>query len=531
MVTGLFPFIHNKNNEPLFMAAFFRTLATPFALLLALCAGALITLSFAPFNLWPLSLLSLTLFALLLKEQTLRSTLWRSLAFGIGLYAAGIHWIYVSIHNFGGAAPLFAAFLVLLFACFMAVIFSLPFYVLGRWFSHHRLALLVAFPACWLLGEWIRTWLLTGFPWLFLGYGHLNSWLSGWAPLGGVIGIGFILCLSAGLMAELLWHGKNALSRRRPECALALLVSGSLWIGGALLQQVTWAEPEPTPIRVGMVQPNVDQSIKLSFNPQTTLAALEQLRELSTHLWDNDWVVWPEAAIPTTLTFHEALPFLEEINRTASAANAALFTGVIYEDRDRHKYYNSIVGLGEGYGFYHKRRLVPFGEYVPLEDQLRGLIEFFNLPTSFIHLGPAEQHGLIAKGVRITPAVCYEIVYPDLIAQAARETQVLLNVNNLGWFLDSIQSKQFMQMAQMRALETGRYLVYSTNNGPSAIIDNKGQIINQSNSFTAETFTGAIYPVKEWTPFMHAGSGPLAILATLLLVILQLPQLYRTRPE
>ncbi len=511
------------------MADTFRNLPTSLALLFALISGALITLSFAPFNLWPISLLSLIVFSLLLKEQSLKQVLWRSVAFGIGLYAAGIHWIYVSIHNFGGAAPLFAAFLVLIFACFMAVIFALPFYLYGRWFSYHRYALLIALPACWLLGEWSRTWLLTGFPWLFLGYSHLSTWLAGWAPIGGVMGIGFILAATAGLAAELIWQGKSARTQK-PLMITAIAANLAFWVAGAILHTITWAEPDNTPLRIGMVQPNVDQSTKLTFNETTTIAALTQLRELSTDLWDNDWIVWPEAAIPTTLTFHEALPFLEEMNSKASATNAALFTGVIYEDRDKRKYYNSVVGLGEGYGFYHKRRLVPFGEYVPLEDHLRGLIEFFNLPTSFIHTGPQEQHGLIAKGIRITPAICYEIVYPDLIAQAAKDTQVLLSVNNLGWFLDSIQSKQFMQMAQMRALETGRYLVYSTNNGPSAIIDNKGQIISQSNSFNAQTFTGVIYPVKGHTPFMAASSGPLVILSALLLLALHAPQLYRKQP-
>jgi apolipoprotein N-acyltransferase len=512
------------------MADTIRNLPNPLALLIALISGALITLSFAPFNLWPITLLSLTAFALLLKEQPIKQVLWRSLAFGVGFYAAGIHWIYVSIHNFGGASPLFAAFLVFIFACFMAVVFVLPFYIYGRWFSYHRLALLIALPACWLLGEWSRTWLLTGFPWLFLGYSHLDTWLAGWAPIGGVMSIGFILALNAGLIAELIWQGKLAHSQK-PLFASAITASLALWIAGAVLNTVTWAEPDQTPIKIGMVQPNVDQSTKLAFNQETTIAALDQLRELSTDLWGNDWVVWPEAAIPTTLTFHDALPFLEEMNSKASAANTALFTGVIYEDRDKHKYYNSVVGLGEGYGFYHKRRLVPFGEYVPLEDQLRGLIEFFNLPTSFIHIGPQDQHGLIAKGVRITPAICYEIVYPDLIAQAAKETQVLLSVNNLGWFLDSIQAKQFMQMAQMRALETGRYLVYSTNNGPSAIIDNKGKIISQSDSFNSQTFTGVIHAVKEWTPFMVTSSGPLVILAALLLLALQAPLLYRKQPD
>jgi apolipoprotein N-acyltransferase len=495
-------------------------------LFIALLSGALITLSFAPFTIWPIALVSLVAFSLLLKEQSLKTILWRCFAFGVGFYGAGIHWIYVSIHNFGGASPLFAGFLVFIFACFMAVVFITPFYIFGRWFNRHSLGLIIALPACWLLGEWMRTWLLTGFPWLFLGYAHIDTVLAGWAPITGVMGIGFILVLTAAVMAEWLWSIKGA-PTKKSVLIIASICSALFWTLGAGLKNITWAEADPIPIKIGMVQPNVDQSTKLSFDEESTIAVLNQLRDLSTDLWTNDWVIWPEAAIPTSLTYHDALPFLEEMNSKAAEHDTALFTGVIYEDRDKQKYYNSIAGLGQGYGFYHKRRLVPFGEYVPLEEQLRGLIEFFNLPTSFIHLGPQDQHGLIAKGVRITPAICYEIVYPDLIAQAAKETQVLLSVNNLGWFLDSIQSKQFMQMAQMRALETGRYLVYSTNNGPSAIIDNHGKILSQSDSFKAQTFTGVIYAVKDWTPFMMYSSGPLVIFATLLLLCISLPHLLK----
>ncbi len=412
----------------------------------------------------------------------------------------------------------------------MAIIFTLPFYIFARWFNRHSLGLIIALPACWLLGEWVRTWLFTGFPWLFLGYAHINTPLAGWAPITGVMGISFILVFTAAVIVDWIWRIKSE-PENKSVLIIASVCCATFWIAGTGLKNITWAEPDTTPIKIGMVQPNIDQSIKLSFNQDTTMAALDQLRDLSTDLWTNDWVIWPEAAIPTSLTYHDALPFLEEMNTKASEHDAALFTGVIYEDRDKQKYYNSIAGLGQGYGFYHKRRLVPFGEYVPLEDQLRGLIEFFNLPTSFIHLGPQDQHGLIAKGVRITPAICYEIVYPDLIAQAAKETQVLLSVNNLGWFLDSIQSKQFMQMAQMRALETGRYLVYSTNNGPSAIIDNHGKILSRSDSFRAQTFTGVIYAVKDWTPFMVYGSGPLVIFATLLLLCINLPQLFKRQEQ
>jgi apolipoprotein N-acyltransferase len=485
-----------------------------------LISGAAITLSFAPFSIWPVSLVSLTIFSLALKNQTLASCLKRSFIFGLGFYLGGIHWIYVSIHNFGGASILLAALLVLIFALFMATIFIIPVYIYGKWFRDHPLNLILILPACWLLGEWMRSWFLTGFPWLYLGYGHLDTWLSGWAPIAGVMSISFILMITSGVIAESILFFRKQSTLTKPFFISSVSLVAALWVAGLFLQNIMWAKPDNTAITVGMVQPNLAQDIKLNWSEKSVYQSLDQLREQSKDLWKNDWVIWPEAAIPTALTFHSALPFLEEMNGIASENQAALFTGVIYDDEEKNKYYNSIVGLGSGYGFYHKRRLVPFGEYVPLENQLRGLIEFFNLPTSFIHLGPQEQHGLIAKGIRISPAICYEIAYPDLIAQSAKETQVLLNINNLGWFLDSIQSKQFMQMAQMRALETGRYLIYNTNNGPSAIIDNKGKIIAQSDAFRADTLSGTIYPVKDWTPFMIMGSWPLALILSLVLLLI-----------
>ncbi len=482
-----------------------------------LISGAAITLSFAPFNIWPISLLSLTLFALALKNQSVATCIKRSFIFGLGLYLGGVHWVFVSVHNFGGASVFLASLIVLIFAVFLAFVFALPFYIVGKWFREHPFNLIIALPACWLLGEWLRSWLLTGFPWLYLGYAHLDTWLSGWAPVGGVMSISFMLVVTAAVIAELILFFKQKTHLSKNTVIAASVIVISFWFGGFALQQITWAKPEDKPIKVAMVQPNLAQDIKLNWSQESVYKSLDQLKDQSQNLWQNDWVIWPEAAIPTALTFHTALPFLEEINSIASEHQTALFTGVIYDDEEEGKYYNSIVGLGSGYGFYHKRRLVPFGEYVPLEDQLRGLIEFFDLPTSFINLGPSEQHGLIAKGIRITPAICYEIVYPDLIAESAKETQVLLNINNLGWFLDSIQSKQFMQMAQMRALETGRYLVYNTNNGPSALIDNKGQVIIQSTAFKEDTLSGVIYPVKGWTPFMIIGSWPLVLIVGLIL--------------
>lgn len=481
---------------------------------ICLVAGGLIPLSFAPFDLWPLGLLGLVLFALLLYRRNGRSAWWRSYLFGLGLYGVGVSWVYVSIHTYGNAPAPLAATMTALFVLFMALVFSLPFWLYGRWFSHHRWGLVLAFPALWLLGEWLRGWLLTGFPWLYLGYAHLDTWLLGWAPILGVMGISLMVALSAAMAAHWLCQPQEQRSRTTLVVTACIAL---LWPAGLVLKPIQWTQPDGDNLRVGMIQPNIPQELK--WDPEFFLPTLDRLRGLSDDLWDNDWLIWPEAAVPRV--YHRVLPFLNEMNERAYDTDTGLISGIIYDDPDDRNYYNSIVGLGNAQGMYHKRRLVPFGEYVPLEQQLRGLIDFFDMPTSIISQGPDNQAGLQVGSTELAAAICYEIVYPDLVARSARDSQVLLTISNDGWFADSIGPLQHMQKARMRSVETGRYMIRSTNNGISAIVNPQGQIIAQAEQFAQTTLEGEVQPRSGMTPFMRWGSHPLAVLSVLILVVLR----------
>lgn len=491
--------------------------------LCALIAGSLLPFSLAPFDWWPLGIISAALLAWLLRWQHTWGGFKRAFLYGVGLYGAGASWVYVSIHQFGFAPPWLAATLTALFVLGMALVFALPFYLYCRFFVASRAGYLLAFPAIWVLGEWLRSWLLTGFPWLYVGYGHLDTWLAGWAPVFGVFSLSYLAVFS-GVAVSYLAYDFTRANMRLPGAPFRPVSTGltaatlvAVWLAGWCLQHLHWTQPDGDKISVAMAQGNIAQELK--WHPAYLTKTLNIYRELSDQAWDKDWLIWPEAAMP--LLYHDAQPFLEELDEKAKATDTAFISGILYDDPLTGNYYNSILGLGRASGIYHKQRLVPFGEYVPLEQWLRGLIRFFDLPTSVIAPGPKQQQPLQVDGTSLSAYICYEIVYPDLVAANAWDSGVLITISNDAWFGQSIGPLQHFQMAQMRALENGRYLMRSTNNGISGIVDPKGQVLVTGGRFTREVIGGQVQAMKGHTPFAHWSSWPVVIasIGSLLLVL------------
>ena len=243
-----------------------------------------------------------------------------------------------------------------------------------------------------------------------------------------------------------------------------------------------------------------------------------------------DIVIWPEAAIPGYL--QRAQPFLQPLVERAANSETALITGVPSRPPGGDAYYNSIVALGHGRGEYHKQRLVPFGEYVPMEQLLRGLIAFFDLPMSSFSPGPEGQGPLRVGAYRAAPFICYEIVYAEQVASAARDADLMITISNDSWFGDSIGPLQHLQITQMRALENGRYILRGTNNGVSAIIDHQGRIVKRSEQFVATTLVGEVNVMLGNTPFGSFGTTPMIAgsAITLLLMVLMYVGFWRETP-
>ncbi|TDO08704.1 MULTISPECIES: apolipoprotein N-acyltransferase [Halomonas] len=466
--------------------------------LAALVAGCLTTLSTAPFSLWWLGPVAAGLVYLGLPSLRPGQAALRGGCYGLGLFGSGASWVYVSIHDYGYTGVPLALLLTGLFVAGLALFFALTFW-LYRWLCGPRLAAL-SFAGAWVLGEWLRTWLFTGFPWLLLGTAQVDAPLAPWAPVGGVYLLTLITALTGSLGVELL--------RRRAWAAAPL---AALWLVPLALP-AQWTTPAGEPVRVALLQGNLPQLIK--WTPEGQRRAIDTYLELTRELDDNvDLVIWPEAALP--MFEDQAAPYLERA-RASLPAHTTLLTGIL--QRDDGRYYNSVIGRGDVEGEYRKAHLVPFGEYLPLESLLRGAIAFFDLPAPTMVPGPADQAPIRVGGLTIGNAICYEIIYADLVAARARDAELLLTLSNDTWFGASLGPLQHLQMARLRALENGRPVVRATSNGVTALIDARGKVIARTAQFETAVLVGEVTPMQGLTPFTRTGSWPTWLLAALMVL-------------
>ncbi|MFA5678105.1 MAG: apolipoprotein N-acyltransferase [Pseudomonas sp.] len=493
--------------------------------LLALAAGALTTLSFTPFDLWPLGLLSVALLYQSLRQLPGRQAFWRGWFWGLGLFLSGVSWIYISIHVHGYAAPPLAALLTGGLVAGLALIPALSAWLWARWLRPDASAWLasVGFAALWVAQEFFRSWFLTGFPWLYQGYAHTDTWLGGWAPLGGVWLLSFFTVLSACLITE--WP----LWRRLSHSVLAGLLLASIWGGGALLGQIEWTRPTGEPLSVALIQADIEQSRK--WDPAHIDYTLATYRDMSyAQRPDTDIIVWPETAVPVLSS--NAMPFVQGIAANLAQQGTTLITGIPVDEYDtagNMRIYNGIMVGGLQPNQYLKHKLVPFGEYVPFEEWLRGLIAFFDLPMSSFSRGPLQQEPLQVGDYQLAPFICYETVYPDFAARLAARSQLLITISNDSWFGESIGPLQHLQMARMRAMESGRWMIRGTNNGVTALIDHQGRITAQIPQFQQLALHGHVQPRDGLTPWLRWGSWPLGILIAAVLLLCAIKRRYDRR--
>ena len=494
------------------------TPAFPLSPFLALIAGALNVFAFAPFGLWPLQIITLAfVFGLVRQEPSVRRSGWIGWAYGFGWLVAGVHWLYISMHVYGGLSGWMAAAAVALLAfalgAFPALAFATATRFRQRWPVDNKAALLLLLPAAWTLSEWLRGWMLTGFPWIVSGYAHTAGPLAGYAPLIGVYGLSLLSAVIAGCLALLL--EKNFVAALP---AIALLAAG---FG---LKTVNWTTPHGQPISVRLLQGNVPQEMK--FAPEQIEATLALYHDMIAAT-PADLIVTPETAIPL-LSSQLPPDYLPQLFSIATRSNSHLALGIPVTDGPG-QYTNSMIGFSPSLAAkpyrYDKHHLVPFGEFIPLGA--RWFINMMRIPLGDFSRGTLLQAPFAVRDQWVLPNICYEDLFGEEIAAQLSaslssdmpQATLLLNLSNIAWFGDSIALPQHLQISQMRAIETGRPMLRATNTGATAVIDPKGEVHAQLPPFERGVLNALVQGYEGLTPYCRYGNATVVALAFLLLLI------------
>lgn len=476
---------------------------------LALAAGAASVLAFSPFDFWPLGLAAHALLVhLWLRAESPRAAAALGYAFGLGLFGAGVSWVYVSLHRFGAMPAPLAAFATLCFCAWLAVFPAAVGWLQAKLRAPEAARAALVIPALWTLAEWLRGWHLTGFPWLGAGYAAVDTPLAGFAPLAG----GFGVSLAAFACAGLAWCVALGRARWLAAAALAIVIAG-----GQALRATEWSQPAGEPFKAALLQGNVPQDLKFDAGRYArTLDTYARLAEAGSARL----TVLPETALPRFLDAVDPA-YIARLEAAAKRNGGDLLLGVPTR-AGAAEYYNSVLSLGVSpRQAYHKVHLVPFGEFVP--PGFGWITRTLSVPMSDFSRGAPTQRPLAVAGERVALNICYEDAYGDEIARQLPEATLLVNVSNVAWFGDSLAPAQHLQIARMRALETARMHLTATNTGITAAIGRDGAVLARLPQFaegrlevTARGYTGAT-PYVRYGDWLAIGAAALLLAAAAVL--------------
>ena len=478
-------------------------------LLIALIAGALLPQAHAPFDHFWVAPVSYAVLFHVWGGLRPAQAFWCGFAFGCAAFLAGVHWVYVSIHDFGLVHPLLASAITLVLVVYLGAYVGLGGWVAARWFTNRGpVAWLAVLPAVSLLTEWCRGWVLSGFGWLAPGYSQTDSWLMGYAPVGGVYLMSWAVLVSAGALLALCfghWRQRFAVA-----AGLALV-----WGSGYFLGNHRWSEATGNVIPVALVQGAVPQELK--WRPEQLQSTLDLYRRLTEEAEGSRLIVWPEAAIPTL--YASAEDFLGEIRDWARARGSEVALGILRDDPGGGTFQNTLVVLGEQPAFYAKRHLVPYGETFPVPGFVRRWLRLMSLPYTDAVPGARDQPPLTIAGERVGVSICYEDLFGNEQLHYLPEATLLINVSNDAWFGDTVAPHQHLQIARVRAAEASRYLLRATNTGITAFIDPRGRIVAQAPAFEPHVLRSAVQGFSGRTPYARWGNYLVVIGALLVLAV------------
>ncbi len=494
--------------------------------LVAFVGGAIGVLGFAPFYAWPCVIVSLViLFALWGEAASAKHAALIGLAWGLGLFLFGVSWLYVAIHVYGNMPAPLAAFAIFLFCCYISAYPTLAGVVatkLGKKFTATT-ALVGVMPASFVGFEYLRGWVVTGFPWMSAGYsqtpgGIIPAPLAGYAPVVGMFGISWLLAITAGALTLLLTR-RASLSRRMKTLLPTTIII--VWIAGFGLQAVPWSTPSGAPLSVALLQGNISQELK--WREDELSNSLFNYQELALKSRAK-LIVLPETAAPI---FYHALPadFLTSLKLRAQNNGGDLIIGAPYSSPATSNapapFFNSAISMGVApTQRYSKDHLVAFGEFIP--PLFSWVYSWLSIPLSGFTQGGQQQAPMRLADHLVAINICYEDAFGSEVARPLPDAELLVNMSNMAWYGHSLAADQHAQFSQMRAMETSRWMLRATNTGVTAAVNERGEIVKSLPQFTRGVLEIEAIPRQGATLYARWRDAPVLILLGVILVGLAL---------
>lgn len=479
------------------------------SLLRSFFSGLLIPCGFAPFHMPGLSILGIALLFAQIQQQTLKQAFTAGLMFGLGFFGLGVSWIYVSIHDYGHLNALLSGFITLLFILYLAL-YPAVVTLLYQRLSGKRSTLFKCFlfSALWCLAEFLRATFMSGFPWLLLGFGQIDTPLNYLLPILGVFGVGFITCLLATFLAT----GMKAERAKRYPWIIAFV---AMLLLPSLLQNQQWTAVSSSKISVGVIQANL--SMRDKWDEALFWQLLKRYDDYAGQLLGKkQLIVMPESAIPIPANY--VTDFLEDLNLRAKNSGSAVLLGIPEPTSvDDTAYHNSLTTLGMAQGSYLKQHLVPFGEFIPKPFQQ--ISNWLSIPVANMLPGKALQPLVYVHDHPIATLICYELAYPQLLRSQLPQAEWIVSISDDGWFGHSLAMYQQLQIAQVLSLQTGRFQIVANNDGLSSIIDAQGKIISSLPAFSAGVLNAEIRPATGASPWVSLGDAPILLVCLLIMVL------------
>ncbi|QRN41276.1 MAG: apolipoprotein N-acyltransferase [Neisseriaceae bacterium] len=488
---------------------------------IAFCAGALTILGFAPFRyflLIPLLLGVLFFFIYFYPKKAVKyAYLW-----GLGVFITHCYWINTAINVFGGVPKYLSIPLSLLLPIYLAIYPMLAVWITKKFAFSKQVQIVLILPMVWVVLEFVRERLFTGFGWGTLGYSQaVNSPLIGYASIGGILLVTYVVVLVTALLFYLFIEKNN-----KSKMIVSILTIVLIGLG-QILKSINFTQHDGNITKVGIAQINIPQDVK--FNYPNVSMSINQIYTIIADYPDVDILFFPETSIPIAwenLSFEEKQKFIDY----AQKYQTSLALGVLKEiSTGENLLYNSVIGIDpvnevadlNDFPFYAKRHLVPFGEYKPIPIISNYIFNALNISMGEIKPGSKEQILIPLSNQYVALNICYEEGFGDELINLARHASLIANETNMAWYGSSYAMDLQLQQGQARAVELGRYVVRATNTGYSAILDNKGKIISYLPRDKFGVLIGEVKGFLGQTPYMKIG-GSFYWIFTLFLLLLAL---------